>query len=79
MAAMFNLFGALAGVSVATTIGKGLVDTNYVTPQTILSALLGAIAWDLLTWWRGLPSSSSHALIASEPGSPARRESAGQP
>jgi PiT family inorganic phosphate transporter len=63
MAACFNLLGALVGVSVATTIGKGLVDTNYVNVGTILSALSGAIVWNLLTWWLGLPSSSSHALI----------------
>ncbi|MCE9615995.1 MAG: inorganic phosphate transporter [Lentisphaerae bacterium] len=63
MAAGFNLLGALAGVSVATTIGKGLVDTQYVVTETILCALLAAIVWNLLTWWLGLPSSSSHALI----------------
>ena len=63
MAACFNLLGAMAGVSVATTIGRGLVDTNYVTTQVIFCALLGAIIWNLLTWWLGLPSSSSHALI----------------
>ncbi len=63
MAAVFNLLGALAGTAVASTIGKGLVDTNYVTILTILAALLGAILWNLLTWWLGLPSSSSHALI----------------
>jgi inorganic phosphate transporter, PiT family len=63
MAAAFNLIGAMAGVSVATTIGKGLVDTSYVNTHTILCALLGAILWNLLTWWLGLPSSSSHALI----------------
>jgi len=63
LAASFNLLGALIGVSVATTIGKGLVDTNYVTIHTILGALLGAIIWNLLTWWFGLPSSSSHALV----------------
>ena len=63
MAAVFNLVGAMAGVSVATTIGRGLVDTNFVTIQTIFGALLGAIIWNLLTWWLGLPSSSSHALI----------------
>ena len=63
MATFFNLAGALAGVSVATTIGKGLVDTSYVGIYTILSALIGAIIWNLLTWWLGLPSSSSHALI----------------
>jgi len=63
MAAFCNLFGAMAGVKVATTIGQGLVDTRHVVPATILTALLAAIAWDLLTWWLGLPVSSSHALI----------------
>jgi inorganic phosphate transporter, PiT family len=63
LAACCNLLGAMAGVSVATTIGKGLVDTQYVSPPTILCALLGAILWNLFTWWLGLPSSSSHALI----------------
>ncbi len=63
MAAFFNLLGALMGTAVASTIGKGLVDTNYVSMTTIFSALFGAIVWNLLTWWLGLPSSSSHALI----------------
>jgi inorganic phosphate transporter, PiT family len=63
LAACANLLGAMAGVSVATTIGKGLVDTAFVTPQTIFCALLSAVLWNLLTWWLGLPSSSSHALI----------------
>ncbi|MSU45914.1 MAG: inorganic phosphate transporter [Lacunisphaera sp.] len=63
LAAVFNLVGALTGTAVATTIGKGLVDTNVVTMITIFSALTGAIIWNLLTWWLGLPSSSSHALI----------------
>lgn len=63
MAAVLNMLGAMAGVSVATTIGKGLVDTTFVTTETIFCALAGAIAWNLLTWWLGLPSSSSHALI----------------
>jgi inorganic phosphate transporter, PiT family len=63
MAAAFNLLGALVGVSVATTIGQGLVDTGCVTSDTVLCALLGAIIWNLFTWWLGLPSSSSHALI----------------
>jgi PiT family inorganic phosphate transporter len=62
-ATAFNLFGALCGTAVATTIGKGLVDTQFVTTQTIFSALLAAIIWNLLTWWLGLPSSSSHALV----------------
>lgn len=63
LAAFFNLIGALMGTAVATTIGKGLVDTSYVTMITIFSGLLGAIIWNLITWWLGLPSSSSHALI----------------
>ena len=63
MAACCNLLGALAGVSVATTIGTGLVDTSYVCIETIVCALAGAIDWNLLTWWLALPSSSSHALI----------------
>jgi PiT family inorganic phosphate transporter len=63
MAAVFNLTGALMGGAVASTIGKGLVDTNVVTMSTVLCALIAAIAWNLLTWWLGLPSSSSHALI----------------
>ncbi|MEI6106827.1 MAG: inorganic phosphate transporter [Opitutae bacterium] len=63
LAAIFNLTGALMGTAVASTIGKGLVDTNYVTMITIFSGLTGAIVWNLVTWWVGLPSSSSHALI----------------
>ena len=63
MAAGFNLVGALWGASVAATIGQGLVDTQYVSIETILCALITAILWNLLTWWMGLPSSSSHALI----------------
>jgi PiT family inorganic phosphate transporter len=63
LAAFFNLVGALAGTAVASTIGKGLVDTNVVTMVTIFSGLVGAIVWNLVTWWLGLPSSSSHALI----------------
>ena len=63
MAAVFNLTGALLGGAVASTIGKGLVDTDVVTMSTVLCALIAAITWNLLTWWVGLPSSSSHALI----------------
>src|ERR1044072_263099 len=63
LSTIFNLLGALAGTAVAKTIGKGLVDTNFVTLNTIMCALLGGIAWNLFTWWIGLPSSSSHALI----------------
>src|ERR671932_1781266 len=63
MAAVFNLIGALMGGAVAATVGKGLVDTNIVTMPTVLCALIAAIAWNLITWWLGIPSSSSHALI----------------
>ena len=63
MAAFFNLTGALLGGAVASTIGKGLVDTNVVTMTTVLCALISAFAWNITTWWVGLPSSSSHALI----------------
>jgi len=63
MAAIFNLTGALFGGAVASTIGKGLVDTNVVTMTTVLCALTAAFVWNMTTWWVGLPSSSSHALI----------------
>jgi inorganic phosphate transporter, PiT family len=65
LAAGTNLIGALWGTAVAKTIASGLVDTGVVavTPQVLICALLGAIIWDLITWWWGLPSSSSHALV----------------
>jgi len=62
-AATWNLIGALAGTAVAKTISGGLVDAHAVNMLTVLSALLSAIIWGLITWWLGLPSSSSHALI----------------
>jgi PiT family inorganic phosphate transporter len=63
IAAAANLAGAFVTTAVATTIGKGIIDSNLATTKTVLAALIGAIAWNLLTWWLGLPSSSSHALI----------------
>ncbi|HRO63774.1 inorganic phosphate transporter [Thermomonas sp.] len=65
MAAVMNMIGALTGTAVAATIATGIVNTAVVdaTSQLMLCALLGAIAWNLVTWWFGLPSSSSHALI----------------
>ena len=65
LAAFMNLIGALTGTAVAMTIANGLINTEVVvvTPQVILCALLGGIVWNLITWWKGLPSSSSHALI----------------
>ena len=63
-AAFFNFLAAFGfGVSVASTIGQGIIITEIVTEWLILSALAGAIAWDVITWWLGLPTSSSHALV----------------
>ncbi len=63
-AAFFNFVAAFGfGVQVATTIGKGVVDPAVVDGLVIFSGLLGAIAWDIITWYYGLPTSSSHALI----------------
>jgi PiT family inorganic phosphate transporter len=63
-AAFFNFVAAFTiGTAVAQTVSRGLVDPGIITPSVVLAALLGAIIWDLLTWWLGLPSSSSHALL----------------
>lgn len=63
-AAFFNFVAAFTfGTAVAKTIGSGLIDLSKVDNYVILCALLGAVAWDLITWWLGLPTSSSHALI----------------
>jgi PiT family inorganic phosphate transporter len=63
VSAAANLAGAFVTTAVAKTVGKGLIDTGLATEQTVLAALLGAIAWNLVTWYFGLPSSSTHALI----------------
>ncbi len=63
LAAVTNLLGALWGTAVAKTVASGLVDAQVVTSQILVCALLGGIVWNLLTWWLGLPSSSSHALV----------------
>ncbi len=65
MAAAFNFIGAFAGTAVAKTIGAGLVNEATTSQTIVVAALLGAIAWNLLTWRLGIPSSSSHALIGS--------------
>ena len=63
-AAFFNFIAFLVfGLHVAQTVGSGIVDPNIVTPSVIFGALMGAIAWNILTWMLGIPSSSSHALI----------------
>lgn len=63
LAAVLNFIGAFISLKVAATIGKGIVDAGVVTPTLIFAALVGAITWNLITWWYGLPSSSSHALV----------------
>src|SRR5215212_551686 len=63
MAALFNFLGAFAGVGVAKTIGGDITDPTSITQTVVAAALLGAIFWNLLTWYFGIPSSSSHALI----------------
>lgn len=63
-AAFFNFISAFSfGTGVAKTVGAGMVDLSVVTPYVILCGLIGAIVWDLITWWFGLPTSSSHALF----------------
>jgi len=68
MAAVFNLVGAMLGTEVAQTIGSGIIDiteseSSHLGLVMVLSAVVGAIVWNLITWWFGMPSSSSHALI----------------
>ena len=58
-----NFVGAFLSLAVAATIAKGIVDSTSITLLTVFAGLIGAIAWNLVTWWFGLPSSSSHALI----------------
>src|SRR5256884_1443760 len=70
-AAAFNFIAVfIFGTAVAKTVGKGLVDLAVVDATVILAGLLGAIVWDLITWWLGLPTSSSHALIGGYGGGP---------
>ncbi len=63
MAAAFNFIGAFAGTAVAKTIGAGLVNEETTTQAVVMAALVGAIVWNLITWYFGIPSSSSQALI----------------
>jgi PiT family inorganic phosphate transporter len=63
LAGVLNFVGGIAGTAVAKTIASGFADAGDVTQAVVLAALMGATAWNLLTWWWGLPSSSSHALI----------------
>jgi PiT family inorganic phosphate transporter len=65
MAGVLNVVGALTGTAVATTVGRGIVAPENSTQLLVVAALLSAISWGLITWWFGIPSSSSHALIFS--------------
>src|SRR5690242_9568048 len=63
-AAVFNFVAAFTfGTAVANTVGNGMIDITIVTSTVIFGALIGAIVWDLITWYIGLPTSSSHALV----------------
>jgi PiT family inorganic phosphate transporter len=64
MAAGLNMVGALSGTAVAKTVGSGLVQAVSITQITIIAALIAAIVWDLITWYLGLPTSSSHAILS---------------
>jgi PiT family inorganic phosphate transporter len=63
IAGLFNFIGAVTGTAVAKTIATGFADPAIVTQTVVLAALIGASAWNILTWWWGIPSSSSHALV----------------
>ena len=63
LAGAFNFAGAATGTAVAKTIASGFADPAIVGQTVVLGALVGAIAWNLITWWKGIPSSSSHALV----------------
>jgi PiT family inorganic phosphate transporter len=69
MAAALNFVGAFLSLAVAATIASGIVEADVITPQIVFAGLIGAIAWNLATWYFGLPSSSSHALIGGIVGS----------
>jgi inorganic phosphate transporter, PiT family len=69
MASLLNFVGAFISISVAATVAQDVVNASVVTPTVVFAGLIGAIAWNLITWWLGLPSSSSHALIGGVVGS----------
>jgi inorganic phosphate transporter, PiT family len=69
IAAILNFVGAFVSLKVAATVAGGIVDAGAITPTVVFGGLIGAISWNLATWWFGLPSSSSHALIGGVVGS----------
>ncbi|HEV2713185.1 MAG TPA: anion permease [Gaiellaceae bacterium] len=76
-AAILNFAGAFVSFAVAATIAKGIVDQEVITLEIVLAGLVGAITWNLITWYLGLPSSSSHALIGGMVGAAAAAEGFG--
>jgi len=79
LAAFFNFVAVFVfHLSVATTIGKGIVDQGIVDHHLVLGALIGAISWNIITWYYGIPSSSSHALIGGIVGAGVPRRAAGR-
>src|SRR4026209_1660520 len=69
LSAVLNFAGAFISLKVAATVGSGIVESSAVTTTVVFAGLIGAIAWNLATWYFGLPSSSSHALIGGVVGS----------
>src|SRR5436305_1646211 len=69
LASILNFVGAFISLKVAATVGKGFIDTHAVTMTVVFAGLIGAIGWNVITWYYGLPSSSSHALIGGLVGS----------
>jgi len=69
VASLLNFLGAFISISVAATVANDVVNADVITPTIVFAGLIGAIAWNLITWWLGLPSSSSHALIGGVVGS----------
>ncbi len=69
IASLLNFLGAFISISVAATVANDVVNADVITPTVVFAGLIGAIAWNLITWWLGLPSSSSHALIGGVVGS----------
>jgi phosphate/sulfate permease len=78
MAAVANILGALISTEVAATLGKGIVEAGVVTQSVVFSALIAAVVWNLITWYFGIPSSSSHALIGGLVGAVMGASSIGQ-
>ena len=77
MASVLNFLGAFVSLAVAATIATGIVEAEVITLDVVLAGLVGAITWNLITWYLGLPSSSSHALIGGIAGCRRRRCRAG--